>query len=123
MVYFCLFLLANMEPTHFYFVVLPLAILVAILVSLVLYLGGKEESLYDKELKKLRMMLRSGTIDKKTFERMRNRVKQETIFAEELERLHTLLQDKKIDQDTYVQLRELLEKAFRERAKTLITQI
>jgi len=123
MVYFCLFLLVNMEPAHFYFLVLPLGVLIVILVSLVLYLAGKEESLYDKELKKLRIMLRSGTIDKKTFERLRNRLKQEAIFAEELERLHTLLHDKIIDQDTYVQLRKLLEKAFRQRLKTLIAQI
>ena len=120
MVYCCLFLLINMEPTHFYFLVLPLGVLVVILVSLVLYLAEKEESLYDKELKKLRIMLRSGTIDKKTFERMRNRIKEELIFAEEIQNLHTLLHDKKIDQDTYVQLRELLEKAFRQRLDRLI---
>jgi len=110
-----------MEPTYFYFFVLPLGVLIVILVSLVLYLAGKkEESLYDKELKKLRVMLRSGTIDKETFERMRNRLKEELIFAEELERLYTLLADKKIDQDTYMQLRELLGKAFRQRVKGLI---
>jgi len=109
-----------MEPTHFYFFVLPLGVLIVILVSLVLYLAGKEESLYDKELKKLRVMLLSGTIDKKTFERMRNRLKEEIIFAEELERLYALLDDKKIDKDTCVQLRELLEKAFRQRVRGLI---
>ena len=123
MVYFCLFLLINMEPTYFYFFVLPLGVLIVILVSLVLYLAGKEESLYDKELKKLRVMLRSGTIDNKTFERMRNRIKEEIIFAEELEGLNTLLHDKVIDQDTYVQLRELLEKAFRQRVKGIIAKI
>ena len=111
-----------MEPTYFYFFVLPLGILIVILVSMVLYLAEKKESLYDKELKKLRVMLRSGTIDKETFERMRNRLKEEIIFAEELEGLNTLLHDKVIDQDTYVQLRELLEKAFRQRLKGLIAQ-
>jgi len=112
-----------MEPTNFYFFVLPLGVLIVILVSLVLYLAEKEESLYDKELKKLRIMLRSGTIDKITFERMRNRLKQEITFAEELERLYTLLHDKKIDQDTYVQLRELVEKVFRQRLKRLIAHV
>jgi hypothetical protein len=112
-----------MEPAYFYFFVLPLGILIVILVSMVLYLAEKEESLYDKELKKLRVMLRSGTIDKETFERMRNRLKEEIIFAGELEGLNTLLHDKVIDQDTYVQLRELLEKAFRQRVKGIIAQI
>ena len=109
-----------MEPTDFYFFVLPLGILIVALVSLALYLARKEESLYDRESKRLRMMLRSGTINKKTFERMRIRIKEEIIFAEELQGLHTLLHAKKIDQDTYVQLRGVLENGFRERVKGLI---
>lgn len=123
MVYFRLFLLNGMEPNHFYFVVLPLGVLIVILVMLVLYLARKEESLYDRESKRLRIMLQSGTIDKKTFERMRNRTKEEITFAEELERLYTLLQKKKIDQDTYMQLMELLEKNFHQRVKELVLQI
>jgi hypothetical protein len=112
-----------MEPNHFYFVVLPLGVLIVILVSLVLYIARKEESLYDRESKRLRIMLRSGTIDKKTFERMRNRAKEEIIFAEESERLYALLQKKKIDQDTYVQLIGLLEKNFHNRVKELVLQM
>jgi hypothetical protein len=123
MVYFCLFFLITMEPTYFYFFVLPLGVLIVILVSVVLYLAGKEEGLYERELKKLRMMFRSGTIDNGTFERMRNRLREELLFAEELEGLHTLLRDEKIDQDTYVQLRELLEKAFRQRVKELFAHM
>jgi len=110
-----------MEPANFYFLILPLAVLIVILVSVVLYLATKqEESLYDKEMKKLRIILKSGSMDKKTFERMRNRIKQEIIFAEELERLYALLHDGKIDRDTYMQLRELLEKTFRQRLKGVI---
>jgi hypothetical protein len=123
MVYFRLILLIGMEPNHFYFVVLPLGFLIVILVSLVLYIARKEETLYDRESKRLREMLRSGTIDQKTFERMRNAVKEEIIFAEELERLYTLLQQKKIDKDAYVQLRGLLEKNFHNRVKELVMQI
>ena len=112
-----------MEPTDFYFFVLPLGILIVALVSLALYLARKEESLYDRESKRLRIMLRSGTINKKTFERMRIRIKEEIIFAEELESLYTLLHDKMINQDTYVKLRELLEKSFRQRVKSLVMGI
>ena len=123
MVYIQLFLMVNMEPTYFYSFVLPLGVLIVILVSLVLYIARKEENLYDRESKRLRIMLRSGTIDKETFERMRNRVKEEIIFAEESQRLYTLLQKKKIDQDTYVQLNGLLEKNFHQRVKELVLQI
>ncbi len=120
MVYFRFLFLINMEPIHFYFIVFPLGVLIVLLVVLVLYLARKDESLYGRESERLRVMLRSGTIDKKTFERMRNRVKEEIIFAEELERLYTLLQNKKIDQDVYMQLKEQLEKNFRQRVKELV---
>jgi hypothetical protein len=108
-----------MEPHFFYFVVLPLGALIAILVSLVLYQARKEDGPQERELKKLEAMFRSGTIDQKTFERMRNRLKEEAIFAKELEDLYTLLHDKTIDQDAYVKLRELLEKSFRQRIDRL----
>ena len=122
MVYFCLFLLSGMEPNHFYFVVLPLGVLIVILVSVVLYLARKEESLYDRESKRLRIMLQSGMIDKTTFERMRNRAKEEIFFAKESERLYGLLQKKKIDQDAYILLTGLLEKKFHHRIKRLVLQ-
>lgn len=105
----------DMEPINFYVIVLPLAVLIVILVSLVLYLARKEENRPNEELKRLRMQLRSGIIDEKTFERMINRRKQERIYFEELERLQTPLRDKNIDQNTYVRLRKLLEIAFTKR--------
>lgn len=123
MVYFRLLFLINMEPIQFYFIVFPLAVLIVLLVMLVLYIARKDESLYDRESKRLRTMLHSGTIDKQTFERMRSRVKEEIIFAEELERLYTLLQNKKIDQVAYAKLTEQLEKNFRQRVKELVLHI
>jgi hypothetical protein len=65
--------------------ILPLGVLIIILVLIVLYISKKEEP--DQELEKLRIQLRSGMVDKKTFERMRNRLKLERTFAEELEKL------------------------------------
>lgn len=109
----------GMEPTFFYSVVLPLAVLIGILVAIVLYLTRKEKSVYERELKKLRPMLEAGTIDKKTFVRMGSVVREELVFAEELQSLHALLRDKIIDQDAYVQIRTLLEKGFRQRLEQL----
>ncbi len=108
-----------MEYTYFYSVALPLAVLIVILVSIVLFLARKEKSVYDRELKKLRMMLQAGTIDKKTFVHMGNVVREELIFAEELESLHALLREKIIDQDAYMEIRRLLEKGFRQRLDRL----
>ena len=106
-----------MEPFDFYFFVLPLGVLIAFLVSMILYIGKKEEP--DEELERLRMQMRSGMIDKKTFERMRNRLKLEKIFAEEVEKLEKMLQEKVIDQDTFARLRKLLEMSFTKRLEGL----
>lgn len=106
-----------MEPVDFYRFVLPLGVMIVLLASMVLYIARKEEP--DEELEGLRKQLRSGTIDRKTYERMRNRLKYEKIFAEELEKLETMLQRKTIDQDHYTRLRKVLEMTFTKRLEGL----
>jgi hypothetical protein len=55
-----------MEPSYFFLLIVPLAILVVFLVGLVLYNARKEEDHdYENELKKLRQLLLSGKLDKK----------------------------------------------------------
>jgi hypothetical protein len=56
-----------MEPSYFFFLIMPLAILVVFLVGLVLYNARKEEDDYENEVKKLRQLLFSGKLDKKIF--------------------------------------------------------
>ena len=106
MVYISMFLMVNMEPTDFYSFVLPLGVLLVILVSLVLYLARKEESLE----KRWNRLTRAYISD---------RLKQEKIFAEELEKLQILLQEKSVDQDTYVRLKKLLERSLTRRLERL----
>ena len=106
MVYISMFLMVNMEPTDFYSFVLPLGVLLVILVSLVLYLARKGESLE----KRWNRLTRAYISD---------RLKQEKIFAEELEKLQILLQEKSVDQDTYVRLKKLLERSLTRRLERL----
>ena len=56
-----------MQPSYFFLLIVPLAILVVFLVGLVLYHARKEEDDYENELKKLRQLLLSGKLDKKIF--------------------------------------------------------
>ena len=98
--------MVNMEPTDFYSFVLPLGVLLVILVSLVLYLARKGESLE----KRWNRLTRAYISD---------RLKQEKIFAEELEKLQILLQEKSVDQDTYVRLKKLLERSLTRRLERL----
>jgi len=102
MVYSLSFSLLTMEPSEFFFLILPLGALIVILVSLVLYLARKEEIIHGKELETLSELLLSGTIDKENF----------------APTLQALRDDKIIDQDAYERLRKIFEVAFKERIDT-----
>jgi len=104
-----------MEPGYFFYLIVPLGILVFILVAVIVYNSRDEEDEYEKEVKKLRQLLFSGKLDRKTFMNMRNRLKYEKVFLTESKKLFRLLSDEKIDEDTYVRLRQVLEKSFKER--------
>ena len=104
-----------MEPGYFFYLVMPLAVLVVFLVAIVIYNSRNEEDDYEKDVKKLRQLLVSGKLDRKNFLTMRNRLKHENDFTTESKKLLDLLSDEKIDEDTYVRLRQVLEKSFRDR--------
>jgi hypothetical protein len=102
-----------MEPTYFFYLIMPLAILVVFLVVITAYYSRKEEDEYEKEVKTLRGLLFSGKLDKEKFMAMRNRLMHEKDFNTESKKLLSLLSAEKIDGDTYVRYREVLEKSFR----------
>jgi len=108
-----------MEPSYFFYLIMPLAILVVFLVAIIIYNSRKEENDYEKEVKKLRQLLISGKLDKKNFLNTRNRLKHERDFNIESKKLLSLLSDKKIDQDTYVRLRQVLDKSLKDRLDKL----
>jgi hypothetical protein len=90
-------LLVDMDPNEFFFLVLPLGVLIFMLVSLVVYFARKEETLYHRELEMVNALLLSGTLDKVNF----------------ASTLHNLLHDKKIDQHTYKRLGKLLDATYK----------
>lgn len=85
-----------MEPTDFYYFVLPLAGLIALLVLVVLYHARKEE----RHKKKLAKLARAY---------MKDRLKQREIFAKQLEILDAQLRNKTIDKNTHARLKKVLE--------------
>ncbi len=108
-----------MEPTYFFYLIMPLALLVVFLVGIILYYSRKEEDEYEKEVKKLRQLLLSGKLDKKNFLNTRSRIEYEKNFNTESKRLLDLLSDEKIDEHTYVRLRQVLEKTYQDRLDKL----
>ena len=102
-----------MEPSQFIFLILPLAIIIAILVVVVLYLSRRNEVTdYEKEL---RQSLLKGKIDRKTFLYIRDNLKIEDRFTDESKRLDDMLKHKKMDSDTYVRMKKVLDMTFDER--------
>ena len=85
-----------MDPSEFFFLILPLAALVAILVVAVLYLARKENTIQHKEMETLHELTRTGEIDKENFSLA----------------LQDLVNKKVIDKDSCERLRKLLEKAL-----------
>lgn len=108
-----------MEPTYFFFLILPLAILVIFLVALVIYSSRQEEDDYEKQEKKLKQLLISGKLDRKSFSKLKTRLKYVKHFNSESKTLLDFLSDEKIDKEKYERLRQILESSFRERLDKL----
>ena len=104
-----------MEPSYFYYLVLPLGLLVFGLVGLTVYYARRGEDAYEKEVKKLRGLLFSGKIDTKTFVNLKSKTNYVKDFQSESKRLLGLLSEGKIDEESYTRLRQVLEKSFREK--------
>jgi len=109
----------GMEPTYFVFLILPLAILVFFLVALVIYSSRQEEDDYEKQEKKLKQLLISGKLDRKSFSNFKTRLKYVKDFNIESKKLLACLSDEKIDEETYKRLRQVLESSFRGRLDKL----
>jgi hypothetical protein len=85
-----------MDPSEFFFLVLPLAVLVAVLVAVVLYLAKKEDTVKHTELETLHELMRNGELDKENFCVV----------------LQGLVTKKVIDENSCERLKKLLEKAL-----------
>lgn len=91
-----------MEPSEFFYLILPLGAFTIILVSLVLYVVRKEESMHTTELETLSALFMLGVLNKENFGPT----------------LQHLLKDKVINQDEYERLDKLLELTFKRRVET-----
>ena len=92
-----------MESSYFYFLILPLAIFVFALASLVFYYAKREEFAH-KKLKKLAD-------------------KQEETFTNQLDKLNELRKNKSIDRITYDRLKRILETDIRQKRKEAQEQL
>ncbi len=109
-----------MEPSQFFFIIVPLAAIISILVAVVFYLSRKtEETDYEKEMKRLRQLLIKGDLDRETFLNVRENLKAEDLFSDESKRLNEMLESKTMDSDTYLRMKKVLQVGFNERLKKI----
>jgi len=109
-----------MEIVQLSTIILPLATIITILVSVILYLRRKNEGTdYEKEMKRLRQLLLKGKLDRKSFLRVRDNLKVEALFADEIKRLDNMLTQKSIDSETYRRMKKILEMSFTEKLEII----
>ena len=108
-----------MDPSSFFFLIVPLAVLIAVLVGVVMYKSRQEVDDYEAEMRKLRKLLLKGKLDRKTYLCMRAKLRHEQLFSIESKKLLSLLSDGKIDQDTYVRLRQVLDTSYKDKIDKL----
>ena len=109
-----------MELNQFFFLILPLTLCIVVLVSIILYTTSRSgEDEYERRLKKLRKLLFSGKLDRKTYIDLSRRLRYTRHFNSESSRLLSMLSDEKIDEGTYNRLRHILETRFKERLNKL----
>jgi len=91
-----------MDPNEFFFLILPLATLVIVLVIVVYRLAKKDDSLHQKELETLNELITLGELDKVNF----------------TEALQDLVHNRVIDRNSFERLGKLLEETFSEAKET-----
>lgn len=96
-----------MQFADFALVVAPLAVMVYVLVFGVFYFARRKDK-QDVELGKLKTLLHSGDIDKKTFQSRKVGLTQRRAYLTQVENLHEMLRQESIDKETYVRLRKIL---------------
>jgi len=105
-----------MNPSSFFFTVIPLTLIIAILVVIVYYLARKtEETYYETEMKQLRKALIKRKLNRKTFFYIKDNLKAEEIFIDESKRLNDMFKQKKIDSENYVRTKKVLTIGYNEK--------
>ena len=86
----------NMDPNPFYFLILPLAVLVFTLVIVVVYYARKENNISQLEMQIVNELMRTGVVDKVKFSTA----------------LHGLVNDNLIDRNSFERIGKLFEDYF-----------
>jgi len=99
-----------MKVSEFYFIVLPLGILVCTLALLVFFYARREE-------------LAQWKLKRQKHAYARKRLKQKETHANEIEKLKVLLRSGSIDETTYERLKEILRISYQKNHEEALAQL
>lgn len=91
-----------MDPNEFFFLILPLAVLVGILVVVILYHARKEDTVRHKEVEALNELIQTGVVNNENFFVL----------------LQDLARNNMIEKDSCETLGKLLQESFNEQEET-----
>lgn len=90
------------------------------LVFVILFYRRKNiETNYEKEMKKLRLDLLQGKLDRKSFLYIKDNLKVEDLFSEETKRIDQMLNEKSIDQETFCRMKQILSMTVNEKLQKI----
>ncbi len=96
-----------MEPLDFNLVVIPLAIIIGILISLVIFYSKKKERT-DESLDSLKSQMLLSELDRKTFEEKVSNLEANEDYKKGLHKLKLSYEKNDIDLDTFLRLWQVL---------------
>ena len=100
-----------------------LPFLIAFITSLafviIFYRRKNVETNYENEMKKLRLDLLQGKLDRKSFLYVKDNLRVEDLFGEETQRLENMLNEKSIDKETHRRMKKILSMTFNEKLQKI----
>jgi hypothetical protein len=86
---------------------------------IIFYRRKNIETNYEKEMRKLRLALLQGKLDRKSFLYVKDNLRVEDLFSEETQRLENMLNEKSIDSETYCRMKKILSMTFNEKLRKI----
>ena len=86
---------------------------------IIIYHRKNKETNYEKEMKKLRLDLLQGKLDRKSFLYIKDNLRAEDLFGEETKKLENMLKEKSIEPENYRRMKKILSMTFNEKLQKI----
>jgi len=94
-----------MDPIEFYFLILPLALLIGLLVIVIVHFARKDKTINSSELETINQLMQTGTLTKENFAEM----------------LQVLVQQGIIKESSYETIGKILDESLNDTEQTMVS--